>query len=278
MKMVFLSKTAALALLVSTFAASPGLGAPFERTEQRETCANYDAQRRPFFGDLHVHTTLSFDAATQDTRNRPADAYRFARGERVGLQPYDEAGQPLRHSQIDRPLDFAAVTDHSEFLGEVQICLTPGMDGYDSLPCYIYRKWPRLGFILFGGDILGVGSPKRFEFCDEGAKVCLDAARGPWGEVQQAAEAAYDRSASCEFTSFVGYEWTGAPDTRNLHRNVIFRNAKVPELPVSYVEAPYPSELWDQLRHGLHRFGQRLRVPCDPAQPKPQWWPDVPRS
>ncbi len=221
--------------------------APFERTERREACADYDEMRRPFFGDLHVHTALSFDAATQDTRNRPRDAYRFAVGERVGLQPYDARGKALRSAQIDRPLDFAAVTDHSEFLGEVQICLTPDMEGYDSLVCTVYRKWPRLGFILFGGDIAGVDSPRRFQFCGPDARSCLDAARGPWREIQAAAEAAYDRSAACRFTSFVGYEWTGAPDTRNLHRNVIFRNANVPELPVSFVEAPYPSELWDKL-------------------------------
>ncbi len=221
--------------------------ASVERTETRERCADYDANRRPFFGDLHVHTALSFDAAGQDTRNRPKDAYLFAKGERVGLQPYDASGKALRSSQIDRPLDFVAVTDHAEFLGEVQICQTPGMEGYDSLPCTINRKWPRLGFILFGGDVLGVNAPKRFQFCGENAKICLDAALGPWKEIQQAAEEAYDRSADCSFTSFVAYEWTGAPDTRNLHRNVIFRNGNVPEQPIGFIEAPYPSEMWRAL-------------------------------
>ena len=244
----FLSLVAACGLVgLTNFAlAAEGL----ERTEVRAACADFDAMRKPFFGDLHVHTALSFDAAAQDTRNRPEDAYRFAKGESVGLQPYDSAGKALRSAQLDRPLDFVAVTDHAEFLGEVRICQTPELEGYGSLVCTIYRKWPRLGFILFGGDVLGVDSPERFGFCGEDAAICLDAARGPWNEIQQAAEAAYDRSPACSFTTFVGYEWTGAPETRNLHRNVIFRNEKVPALPVGYVEAPYPSELWRQLDEG----------------------------
>ena len=63
----------------------------------------------------------------------------------------------------------------------------------------------------------------------------------------EAAEAAYDRSEQCTFTSFVGYEYTGTPGTSNYHRNVIFRNAKVPDLPVSYFEAPTDSRLWAAL-------------------------------
>ena len=58
--------------------------------------------------------------------------------------------------------------------------------------------------------------------------------------MQAAAEAAYDRSSACRFTSFVGYEWTGSGgmDASNLHRNVIFANAAVPELPISFQRAP----------------------------------------
>ena len=35
----------------------------------------------------------------------------------MGIQPYDENDQPTRTIQLDRPLDFTAVTDHSEFHG-----------------------------------------------------------------------------------------------------------------------------------------------------------------
>ena len=61
------------------------------------------------------------------------------------------------------------------------------------------------------------------------------------------AEEAYDRSSSCKFTTFIGYEHTGTPNANNYHRNVIFRNDKVPERAISYVETPYDHELWAAL-------------------------------
>ncbi|MGK0260964.1 MAG: hypothetical protein ACI96M_004418, partial [Candidatus Azotimanducaceae bacterium] len=60
-------------------------------------------------------------------------------------------------------------------------------------------------------------------------------------EIQQAANEAND---PCAFTSFVAYEYTGTPGTSNYHRNVIFRNENVPDLPVSYIDAPIDSKLW----------------------------------
>ena len=57
----------------------------------------YD-EKIPLFGDLHVHTALSLDAATQGTINRPDDAYRYAMGERISIQPYDENGNAVSES------------------------------------------------------------------------------------------------------------------------------------------------------------------------------------
>ena len=39
--------------------------------------------RNAYFGDLHVHTSNSFDAYTFGTIASPADAYRFAQGEAI---------------------------------------------------------------------------------------------------------------------------------------------------------------------------------------------------
>ena len=69
--------------------------------------------RQAFFGDLHIHSALSPDAYVFGVRAMPADAYRFARGATIE----HGAGYPI---QLARPLDFAAVTDHSEYLGVVR--------------------------------------------------------------------------------------------------------------------------------------------------------------
>src|SRR5262249_41265154 len=123
-----------------------GPAAAFDRSEPRAACADSEPLRRPFFGDLHVHTRFSLDASTQGTRNGPREAYRFARGEPLGIQPYDVEGRAQRHYQLARPLDFAAVTDHAELFGELTLCETPGLPGSDSILCRLYRSFPRAAF------------------------------------------------------------------------------------------------------------------------------------
>ncbi len=222
----------------------------YKITEKRIQCTDHDSLRRAFFGDLHVHTTLSLDAKVQDTRTTPADAYRFAKGERLGMQPYNANNKPSVYAQISRPLDFVAVTDHAETLGENLICSTPGMQGYDSWPCLGYRWFPNIVGLFF--SMKATDGERLAGLCGDKGGICLQASRGPWKEIQQAAEAAYDRSEDCAFTSFVGYEWTGGifPESllvANIHGNVIFRNAVVPALPTSYVEANNALALWRRL-------------------------------
>lgn len=218
------------------------------RLEELGRCADFDPLKRAHFGDTHVHTRLSLDANLQGNRLSPAHAYRFAKGERVGIQPYDDEGEPLRELQLSRPLDFVALSDHAEFLGIVQTCTTPGSPGYDGEDCIRYRDDPDQAFFRInvataaGQDIAQSPAPCKAE--DGG---CLDASLAAWGEVRSAAEAAYDRTDACTFTSFVGYEWSGGPSTKNLHRNVIFRNHLVPSLPISYFDESYEERLWAAL-------------------------------
>ena len=68
-------------------------------------------ERKAYFGDLHVHTTYSFDGYAFGTLATPYDAYRFAKGEAIA----NPAGFNM---QLSRPLDFYAVTDHAMFLSE----------------------------------------------------------------------------------------------------------------------------------------------------------------
>jgi hypothetical protein len=331
---------------------------PFETTEERPRCAHYTATRQPFFGELHVHTQYSADAASLDTRNTPRDAYRYARGEKVGLPPFIDTRQvaasdteppvggvsahpyclpperceftATRTIQLPagRALDFAAVTDHSEFLGETNICFFEGLpcrgdddsscepgqvcrlgtcvpEGYDSPSCVVAREdvsrlRTGLAAVIFGA---GVASemPQRLPFCkdpvagDDGT--CVFQAKNVWQQTIAAAEAASDRTDQCRFTAFIGYEYTSTPvmnqcvksfapcfddkdcgdgDTcaprgqcsrpagklcftnangnsdgcdpgaecvadpglNNLHRNIIFRNSNVPDVPISYIDVP----------------------------------------
>ena len=69
--------------------------------------------KNAYFGDLHVHTSNSFDAYTFGTIANPEDAYKFAQGEAI---PHP-TGYEI---QLKRPLDFYAVTDHAVFLGIIK--------------------------------------------------------------------------------------------------------------------------------------------------------------
>jgi len=237
---------AAVAIPCATSRAAADAGQP-PPAEARPPCAIHDPLRRPFFGDTHVHTALSFDAWGQGTLAGPREAYRFARGERIGLQPYDAEGRAQSSIQLRRPLDFAIVTDHSDLLGETRMCSADGMAGHDSLVCSIVRRWPVLGYMLVNGAVYSSESPHRFSFCGEGGATCRDAGRGPWREIRDAAAEFYDPAPDCRFTTFVGYEWTAMPGGSNIHRNVVFRNEVVQDYPTTYIETPTQEGLWDAL-------------------------------
>ena len=81
-----------------------------------------DYPENVYFGDTHLHTSISLDAyGDGNTKVGPDEAYRWAKGETIA----SDNGIPAR---ISRPLDFLMVADHAEYLG-----LVPGLGRKDPL-------------------------------------------------------------------------------------------------------------------------------------------------
>ena len=249
--------------------------APFEYTEVRERCEDYTAAKQPFFGNLHQHTGLSFDAATRFVRSRPADSYAFAKGQGVITTPNQFGFQTRKTSLMPpalgaRPLDFLAVTDHAETFGEMGICVDDDeystAPGRQSLECALLTG-PKT---LFSGDKPGpsfltgpsevplpeamrAGAGAAFSLlalstflsasygmqlpvCYANPDACADAELRVWNEMQAAANDAYDKTSACEFTTFIAYENTSMPAGVTHHRNVIFRNDDVIDQPITAID------------------------------------------
>ena len=228
--------------------------APAQRVDAppAAACASSDPRRQAFFGDLHVHTAHSMDARSRDMLGTPDDAYRFARGEAIGIGPFDAQGRGLRTARLDRPLDFAAVTDHAEWIGEVNLCTQPGSSAYDGESCRRYRG--EIGFGFFTPAFLrrrmtGVieQGGRKADVCGEDWSACRDSLRSAWLRIQEATERWNDTSSACRFTTFHGWEHSNSKNFSKIHRNVIFRNAAVPELPISSLETTEAIDLWDRL-------------------------------
>lgn len=220
-----------------------------------------NATRTALFGDLHVHTSYSYDAFAFGTLASPYDAYRYALGETIK----NPAGFDMT---IRVPLDFYAVTDHAEFLGVSRQVADPTTE---------ISKLLQLGYMQNLNapekQVPG-GTPVRTQAFREFAPDTLrmiangtvtqdfvdDITRDAWADTIAAAEQ-YNKPG--EFTTFVGYEFTATADDRgNLHRNVIFRDAdKLPAVPFSRLHSRNPEALWDWM-DGLRAEGvEALAIP-----------------
>ena len=220
---------------------------PAPRVEE-VACDHRDPGRRAFFGDLHVHTALSSDATGYGVAVRPAEAYGYAFGDPIRLPPKDAEGNDTREVRIDRPLDFAALTDHAEFLGEQVLCQDPASEVYDEEFCQNIRSSKAPIDNPLSWLIMHPFPSREERVCGpEGAR--CDAARSEaWRETIEAAEAWNDTTRACRRTTFIGYEYSSFRLGSNLHRNVIFANNQVPVRPVSYLEATRAWQLWELLR------------------------------
>jgi len=271
--------SAAALACVPDFAAEPwvppvGAAQPTE-IAPRAACDLHDPLRRPLFGDLHVHTGFSMDANALGNDTTPDDAYRFARGERIRVYS-GEAGVP-QTAQLERPLDFAAVTDHAEWLAEVRLCRDPASEVYTTRSCRIYRGeevgWlPRLfglteGFFPKLLGVIDLDATRADEICADDNSRCRRALRSAWDDIKASAERFYDRSSACAFTTFHAWEYSRSPKRTKIHRNVILRNELSPELPISAAETGHERNLWPQLRDLCNATGtgcEAIAIPHNP--------------
>lgn len=238
----------------------PAAQAPAAPAASRAPCADHAPLRQAWFGDLHVHTGFSMDARSRGMLGTPGDAYRFARGEEIRLGPFDAQGVGERRAQLSRPLDFAAVTDHAEWMGEIVVCTEADSPSYSSPECRAFRsEAPAVTSMatLIGGpmpllNVVGF-MDRKAGVCGPGNQWCRAGLLSAWKQTQEAAEAYYDRSGACRFSSFHAYEYSNSPGRSKVHRNVIFRNERVPELPVSSLEEGDPLGLWEQLQAQCNR-------------------------
>ena len=190
-----------------------------------------------YFGETHVHTGVSMDAFIAGNRLTPDDAYRFAKGEQIMVNG--------SMHKIKRPLDFAAVTDHAEFIGEAYSLMNEGAPGYDDPVAVSFRTAPDLetALGLYNKYVLtplaGGGDPHPDFFQGE------EAIKSTWKKNYEATEKHYEPG---KFTTIHAFEWTSAPGGANQHRNVFFRDANVPEMPFSANDGADPEQLWNWMQ------------------------------
>jgi len=216
----------------------PALSAPNSNHSMPTSSRNPD--RNAYFGDLHVHTALSFDASAFGTTASPADAYRYAQGEAIK----HPSGFDV---QLAQPLDFYGVTDHAMFLGLID----EAADTSTPISQYDFAKpYHNINESVDGGLFDMLSRSKLFYgFTSDVVANLLDGtidnavvnkvSNSAWIRTIEAANEAYQPGT---FTTFAAYEYTSS----GLHRNVIFRGTeRLPVLPFSRFNSANPEGLWD---------------------------------
>ena len=206
-------------------------------------------ERDAYFGETHVHTSWSLDAWLLGNRTTgPADAYKYFKGE------------PIKHPagydvKIVTPLDWAGVTDHSEYVGVIKYANDPNspvskLPAAQPLKINPDKPLAEEGIRIFNyaAKVLFGGPP---------VKALMDpkVSGTVWKETIAAANEANEPG---KFTAFCSYEWTSMPNNMNMHRNVFFKACeKVPEAPFSALDSAFPEDLWNWM-DGERRKGNEL--------------------
>ena len=208
----------------------------------------HNPDRNAYFGDLHVHTSISNDAYIFNVRRTPDDAYNFARGETIG----HASGYLVRLA--GGPLDFVAVTDHAEYMSVIREAGNPDsplskLEFSKGLmspnPDDIQKAFTAFSRARRDGTL-----PKEYNDPSIISRA--------WRETQ---DAAARHNQPGRFTTFIGYEYTAASTGRNLHRNVIFKGGNVPAMPYSASESADPENLWKTMDAWRAKGVEALAIP-----------------
>jgi hypothetical protein len=208
-----------------------------------------------YFGDPHIHTSVSADAALWGSTLGPEDTYRFGLGEEMT----SFKGWKVK---LTRPLDWMVISDHSDVWGFYQrikdgdayvLAEPEGVRWHNLLKEGKTRQVTDEIIKAFGDETLpwDVSDPKMI-------------APG-WKQEVEAAEKFNDPG---KFTAFIAYEWTSNPKGDNLHRVVIYRdNADktsdiLPFTSTGTSGSQDPEDLWKVLAaYEQKTGGQVLAIP-----------------
>jgi hypothetical protein len=201
------------------------------------------ADRRAYFGELHLHTGYSFDAwSLMGTKTTPDQALKFAAGQTVPIGD--------THAHRAWPLDFAAVTDHSENMGVMnQLDHPPNAFADSEIGKKILKDTTQAFYLLKNAVDHHTPLP------NINARAAV---KSTWDMEIQAANANYRPG---RFTTFIAYEWSSMNQGKyNLHRNVIFRGDTAP-LPFTSADSPKPEDLWTYLEKVRASGAEALAIP-----------------
>lgn len=217
---------------------------------QERLSGAYNANRNPYFGDLHTHTSISFDSYLFGNRNDLDSAYRFANGEEL-LVP---TGEVMR---INRPLDFVAMTDHAEGFSMWSSCHNPAPTIEAREICENFEN----PSIFFFQSLRNSGTKRPMkrnaDLCNE--RECQALENETWAMIKETADR-YNEPGS--FTTFIAYEYSPVlPETGKVHRNVIFRNSHAPEHATSAYDAATVLDLWRSLERDCQAPCEALTIP-----------------
>ena len=207
--------------------------------------------QKVLWGDTHLHTTFSVDAALTGNRLSPDNAYRFAKGETVTASN----GLPTK---LMKPLDFLVVTDHAESLGLTELIRE---ENEELLATPLGAKLARL--VKANKLVRAMGVYDRSIMEAESTALLSDKSmQTMWQRITSAAEA---HNKPGIFTAMIGFEWTSTPGGSNLHRNIIYRDGKVRAdklLPFSALDSDNPEHLWAWMeKYEQETNGQVLAIP-----------------